>query len=135
MPIEIRWLKPNHILISQWHGHVTCQDMVVLIEELQRILQSAPRPIHTLLDMSEAEGYEKGIVELYFDSPVPRHPNRGTLAVVNAPPSLLSMIEDANRIAGYKVIHIFNDYQSAQQFLLSRDSSEDAAPPAPPKQT
>ena len=119
MPIEIRWLKPNHILISRWYGKVTCQDMTVLVEELGRILQNAPRPIHTLLDMREAEGYEKGVVELYFNSPVPTHPNRGTLAVVNAPPPLLSMIEDANRIAGYKVVYTFNDYQSAQQFLLS----------------
>ena len=125
MPIEVRWLRPNHILISRWYGKITRQDIVVLVEELERIFQNAPRPVHTLIDMREAESYEKGVVELYFDSPVPTHPNRGTLAVVNAPLPLLSLIEEANRLAGYTVVHLFDDYQSAQQFLLSDGTSDD----------
>ena len=130
MPIEIRWLRPNHILISRWYGRVTCQDMIILVEELQRILQNAPRPIHTLLDMSGTESYEEGVVELYIESPVPKHPRRGMLALVRAPAHFMPLVEKANTLAGRTIIHIFDDYQSAQQFLLSDDLDGDDVPPA-----
>lgn len=130
MPIEIRWLRPNHILISRWYGRVTRRDMVILLEELQRILQSAPRPIHTLLDMSGAESYEEGVVELYIESPVPKHPRRGMLALVRPPAHFLPLAEKANALAGRTIIYLFDDYQSAQQFLLSDNATADGAPPA-----
>ena len=130
MPIEIRWLKPNHILISRWYGRVTRQDMIVLIEELQRILQNAPRPIHTLLDMSGTESYEEGVVELYIESPVPKHPHRGVLALVHAPAHLMPLVEKANHLAGRTIVYLFDDYQSAQKFLLS----DETPPTSPPSQ-
>ncbi len=135
MPIEIRWLVPNHILISRWYEVVTRHDMFILIEELERILQSAPRPIHTLLDMTEAEGYEEGVVELYIQSPVPKHPNRGHLALVHAPPHLMPLVEKANTLAGRTMVHLFDDYQTAKQFLLSSDAPNQETPPTPPAPT
>lgn len=127
MPIEIRWLRPNHILISRWYGQVTCQDMLILTEELMRILDNAQGLVHTLLDMSEAESYEEGMAELYVNSPVAQHANRGRLAVVCMPQNLWPMVEKANRLAGRTILPLFDDYQMAQQFLLSNE-----APPTRP---
>ncbi|GEM_PF-4580038 len=132
MPIEIRWLVPNHILISRWYGVVTHQDMLFLIEDLENILDNAPRPIHTLLDMNEAEGYEESIVELYINSPIPYHSNRGTLALAHAPERFLPLVERLNSLAGRTLIYLFDDYQSARQFLLSGGASDTQAPPTPP---
>ncbi len=131
MPIEIRWLVPNHILFSRWYENITRQDIFVLIEELERILQNAPRPIHTLLDMSEAESYEEGVVELYVESPIPKHPKRGVLAMVRTPTPLLPLVEKANVLAGRTIIYLFDDYQSARQFLLSDGAKDDQTPPSP----
>jgi hypothetical protein len=128
MPIELSWLLPDAILLSQWSGDITEPDMCVLVDELGIILDNAPRLVHTIIDLSEAGHVHDDAVYYYFRSPIPRHPHRGRVALVGGSFHSQALSDVLNRVFQREMIRLFDSRDDARNFLLSHDS----APPALP---
>ncbi len=82
MPIKLSWLVPDKILLSRWSGEITVQDMQILVDELGIILDTAPRLVHSIIDLSEVQRIHDEAAYYYFRSRIPRHPRRGRVALV-----------------------------------------------------
>ncbi len=122
MPIELSWLLPDKILISAWSGHITVQDMQVLVEELGIILDAAPYTVHSVIDLSSARQIDDEAAYYYFSSRIPRHPRRGRIALVRAPFHGAALADVFNRVAERELFRLFDSRDEARDFLLHHDS-------------
>jgi hypothetical protein len=122
MPIELSWLLPDTILLSRWSGEITEHDMQVLVEELGIILDTAPRLIHTLIELSEARHIQSEAAYYYFRSRIPTHPHRGRVALVQAPFQGAALADVFNRVSGRELFRIFNTRDEAYDFLRRHDT-------------
>jgi hypothetical protein len=130
MPIELSWLLPDAILLSQWSGDITEADMRVLIDELGIILENAPRLVHTIIDLSESGHVHDDAIYYYFRSRIPRHPHRGRVALVGASFHGQALADVLNRVSQREMIRLFDSRDDARDFLLNHDSAPPALPPS-----
>jgi hypothetical protein len=131
MPIELSWLVPDAILLSQWSGDITPPDVGVLVDELGIILDNAPRLIHTVIDLSDARRINDDAVYSYFRSPIPRHPRRGRIALVGASFHSQALADVLNRVSEHEMFRLFNSRDEARDFLLRHDTPPPALPSPP----
>jgi hypothetical protein len=128
MPIEILWLQPDKILLSQWTGVISVEDTQILVEELLVILNAARNPVHTIIDLTATKEVLIDALRVYFNSPAPRHPNRGRLALLRSDEF---ESEDMNQLIDLLLplglFRVFSDRYAARDYLLEFDDS--ALPP------
>jgi hypothetical protein len=122
MPIALSWMLPDTILLSRWSGEITEQDMRVLVEELGIILDTAPRLIHTLVDLSETRHIQDEAAYYYFGSRIPSHPRRGRIALVRAPFQGAVLADVFNRVSAREMFRLFDTREEACDFLLHHDT-------------
>jgi hypothetical protein len=128
MPIELSWLVPDAILLSQWSGDITPPDVGVLVDELGIILDNAPRLIHTVIDLSDARHINDDAVYTYFRSPIPHHPRRGRIALVGASFHSQALADVLNRVSQHEMFRLFNSRDEARDFLLRHNTPPPALP-------
>lgn len=135
MSIELSWLIPDKILLSRWSGHVSTDDMRLLIEELSIILSGSGTPIHTLIDLSDVHSISPDVVAVYAGSQVPLHPRRGRIAIAGSAPGLVELGRRLNEGAQRELVRLFPTRAEARDFLLRNDTSPPllttASPPDP----
>ncbi len=122
MAIELIWLIPHKILLAIGANPITEEDVVVFVEELSIILDAADRPIHTVLDMSAIKTLDDSAAYIFYDSPIPMHPNRGRFGIVNANFQSRVQADILNRISGVEIFQFFNSREAASAFLQAHDS-------------
>ncbi|RPI92224.1 MAG: STAS/SEC14 domain-containing protein [Chloroflexi bacterium] len=122
MPIELSWLLPDRILLSLWSGHITVQDVHILVEELGIILDAAPYTVHSVIDLSDARQLDDEAAYYYFSSRIPRHPRRGRVALVRAPFHGAALADVFNRVADRELFRLFDTREEARIFLLQHDT-------------
>jgi len=126
MPVELTWLVPDKIMLERWVGAIDDYHTRVMIEEMTLILDTAHAPVHTLLDLSEAGHLSPGLIYLYLQSPIPRHPNRGRMAGFSPTVESEILADLLNRLTQHDLIRLFASREEARCYLLSHDS-----PPPP----
>lgn len=128
MPIELTWLVPDMVILSRWIADVTEDDMLVLVDELGLILDTATRPIHTVIDMSDVMDISPNAGYGYLQSRIPTHPNRGRVGLVS--PSFQGQVlaDMLNRISQLEQFRFFDTRAEARDYLLIHDT------PPPPLQ-
>jgi hypothetical protein len=122
MPIEITWMIPDKILMSIWRGEITQDDMRILVEELGIILDTASDVVHTIIDLSDVSRIHDEAAYYYFGSRIPRHPNRGRIALVRAPLQGAVLADAFNRVSDREMFRLFETRDEARAFLLRHDT-------------
>jgi hypothetical protein len=122
MPIELTWFIPDRILLSRWIGHVNEEDMLVLVDEIGIILDTAQRPIHTIIDMSEVADISPNAAYSYIQSRIPTHPRRGRVCLVATTFHIQVMADTLNRISQLELFHLCASRNEARDFLFLNDT-------------
>ena len=122
MPIELSWLLPDMILLSYWSGDITEPDIRVLVDELGIIFDDAPRPVHTIIDLSEAGHIQDDAIYYYFRSRIPTHPRRGRVALIGASFHSQALADVLNRVSQQEMFRLFDSRKEARDFLLRHDT-------------
>jgi hypothetical protein len=126
MPIELTWLVPDLIILSRWIGHIKEDDMLVLVDELGLILDSAARPIHSVIDMSDVIDISPNAAYSYIQSRIPTHPRRGRIGLVGTTFQSQVLADMLNRITRLELFRLFDTRAEARDYFLLHDS-----PPPP----
>jgi hypothetical protein len=131
MPIELSWMIPDQILLYRWFGDISDEDLRVVIEELKIIFDTAPRPVHTIVDTSEAEHVSSDLLYIYMQSPVPTHPRCGRIAIVSGSFEAQAITDMINQLSQREMFRLFDSRASARDFLLSHDTPPPTLGPPP----
>lgn len=122
MPIELRWLLPEKILLSRWTGEVSEDDVRVLIEELNIIFGAANGLIHTVIELVEVSHISTDGIYQYIQSDVSQHPKRGRICVVYPTFESEVLADMMNRVFQREMVRLFETREAARDFLVAHDS-------------
>jgi hypothetical protein len=80
MAVKLFWLEPDRILMGEYTGTATGDDLALAMEESLKACDLMPTGI--LVDVSHIEGFETSFVNMPSALKLVRHPNMAGLAMV-----------------------------------------------------
>ncbi len=120
MPISMRWVDPDAILMMDCTGHLEPEELETLTDSIIPYLDAASRPVHVISDWRNAENFPINYRSLPDAARSFRHKNMGMWAIIGLTPSLAFFAEVLTKIGGMRY-RGFDTPEEAAEFLRELD--------------
>lgn len=122
MPVELTWMQPDKILLAQWIGAVSDEDVRVLFEELRIIFDHSDMPVHLIIDLNDVTDLSPDAPYIFLQSALPAHSQRGRIGLVGSRLRAQVMADLVNRVLALEMMRLFKNRSLARDFLLQHDT-------------
>ena len=116
MPVTQALEAQGRILRVVFSDPWTAEEMLAAFEETERYLDAATKPIHLLVDMTNAVRTTHGAMRAR-EAPVLRHPMGGEIAVFGVNLAGRILAETVLKLARFQRAHFFQSESEAQAYL------------------
>jgi hypothetical protein len=126
MPYSVSWVVPQRVLLQQFYGHVTLDDVHDLSAESRRYQNAGIPLIHSLVDLSSVEKYPTSLVAIRSAMTRQHDPDRiGWILLVGATNPILRFFASViTQVAGDKIrFRLMDTREQALAFLREHDST------------
>jgi hypothetical protein len=126
MPITLRWLDEDAILLMECTGRLESQEFEGITDPILSHLEEASRSVHIISDWRSAENHPIRYDALGDTVKMFQHENMGWWAFIGLNPTLAFWAEVLTRVAGLRY-RAFNTPEEAAQFLRDLDKVQQQA--------
>lgn len=141
MPVHLQWLYKDRIVLQQFHGILTTEDITQMVDSSEKMVDQGTAPVHTLVDSMYLVKYPTNLATMRRAISTTPNTKLGWVILVQQNNPLLKFLGSMLAQLAVKNVRlrIFDNHVQALEFLVSMDSTltdevRHLALPVPPKE-